>query len=232
MSRTVAQLSWESREEPRSRCWPPPTGGLRDRVSLVLVVAPLNDVSEAIRYITTDVRRDGDALVPVRSGDFFRLVIARSVISCLEPGDDRTALRSHLLALEDYGPEPLSGLRAWPRERLDEPARAAVALLSNEDAGPLRRALRRAAGGASSCRRRVVSDRGRRRDHRAGRARRRPRGQVHPSRRRDLLRRGVPDRAADDSRVAHARRPDRLADRRTRPGTARPRSRAPCSPTS
>ena len=104
---------------------------LRDRVSLVLVVAPLNDVSEAIRYITTDVRRDGDALTPFVSGDFFKLVIARSVIACLQPGSDRTALRSHLLALDDYGLEPLSGLRAWPRGRLDEPARAAVALLSN-----------------------------------------------------------------------------------------------------
>ena len=104
---------------------------LRDRVSLVLGVAPLNDVSEAIRYITTDVRRDGDALTPFVSGDFFRLVIARSVIACLGDGGDRTVLRSHLLALDDYGPEPLSGLRAWPSERLDEPARAAVALLSN-----------------------------------------------------------------------------------------------------
>lgn len=105
---------------------------LTDRVSLVLVVAPLGDVSEAIRYITTEVRRDGDMLVPFVSGDFFKLVIARSVISCLQPGDDRSALRSHLLALEDYGAEPLAGLRAWPSERLDEPARAAVALLSNE----------------------------------------------------------------------------------------------------
>ena len=106
--------------------------GLRDRVSLVLVVAPLGDVSEAIRYITTAVRRDGETVVSFDSGDFFKLVIARSVISCLQPGDDRTALRSHLLALEDYGAEPLSSLRGWPREGLDEPARAAVALLSNE----------------------------------------------------------------------------------------------------
>ena len=102
---------------------------LRDRVSLVLVVAPLGDVSEAIRYITTDLRYDGDTFV---SGDFFKLVIARSVISCLQPGEDRTALRSHLLALEDYGAEPLAGLRAWPRDGLGDPARAAVALLSND----------------------------------------------------------------------------------------------------
>ncbi len=105
---------------------------LRDRVSLVVALAPLGDVSEAIRYITTDVRRNGDMLMPFASGDFFRLVIARSVISCLEPGEDRTALRTHLLALEDYGTEPLFGLRTWSRDELDEPARAALALLSNE----------------------------------------------------------------------------------------------------
>ena len=115
-------------------------------MSLVVALAPLGDVSEAIRYITTDVRRNGDMLMPFAPGDFFRLVIARSVISCLEPGEDRTALRTHLLALEDYGPEPLFGLRTWPRDELDEPARAALALLSNEDARPLRRALRRVAG--------------------------------------------------------------------------------------
>ena len=103
---------------------------LSGRISLVLAVAPLNDVSEAIRYITTDVRRDGNTFAP---GDFFRLVIARSVIACLEPGEDRTALRSHLLTLEDYGVEPLSGLRGWPRESLGHPARSAVALLSNEE---------------------------------------------------------------------------------------------------
>ena len=108
---------------------------LRNRVSLVLALAPLNDVSEAIRYITTNVRRSGDMVMPFAPGDFFRLVIARSVISCLEPGDDRTALRSHLLALEDYGLEPLSGLRTWPRGGLGDPARAAVALLSNEEPG-------------------------------------------------------------------------------------------------
>ena len=106
---------------------------LADRISLVLALAPLNDVSEAIRSITTGIHLDGGARVRFAPGDFFRLVIARSVISCLEPGDDRTALRSHLLALEDYGREPIAGLRTWPRDGLGEPARAAVALLSNED---------------------------------------------------------------------------------------------------
>lgn len=106
---------------------------LADRVSIVLTLAPLCDVPEAIRVVTTGVYRDGDALVPFSAGDFFKLVIARSIVAGLAPGDDRSALRSRLLALDDYGPDPLSSLRDWPRGTLGASARATVALLSNED---------------------------------------------------------------------------------------------------
>jgi pimeloyl-ACP methyl ester carboxylesterase len=106
---------------------------LAGRVSIVVTLAPLCDVPEAIRVVTTGAYRDGDALVPYTSGDFFKLVVARSVVACLVPGEDRTALRSRLLALEDYGADPLSSLREWPRGTLGASARAAVELLSNED---------------------------------------------------------------------------------------------------
>ena len=74
---------------------------LTERVSIVLALAPLCDVEEAIRVVTTGVYRDGDALVPFTAGDFFKLVIARSIVACLAPGDDRDALRTQLLALDD-----------------------------------------------------------------------------------------------------------------------------------
>ena len=106
---------------------------LAERVSIVVTLAPLCDVPEAIRVVTTGVYRDGDALVPFTSGDFFKLVIARSIVACLTPGEDRTALRSRLLALDDYGADPLSSLREWPRSMLGASARAIVELLSNED---------------------------------------------------------------------------------------------------
>lgn len=105
---------------------------LAGRVSIVLALAPLNDVSEAIRVITTGVYRDGDTLVPFASGDFFKLVIAKSVVACLPPGDERTAFRSRLQSLDDYAPEPLTCLRKWPRDGLGAPAHAVVELLSNE----------------------------------------------------------------------------------------------------
>jgi dienelactone hydrolase len=107
--------------------------GLAGRVSIVVTLAPLCDVPEAIRVVTTGVYRDGDALVPFTSGDFFKLVVARSIVACLAPGEDRTALRSRLLALDDYGADPLSSLREWPRGTLGASACATVELLSNED---------------------------------------------------------------------------------------------------
>lgn len=106
---------------------------ISERVSIVVTLAPLCDVREAIRVVTTGVYRDGDVLVPFSSGDFFKLVIARSVVACLAHGDDRTVLRSRLPALDDYGPDPLSSLREWPRAALGAPARATAALLSNDD---------------------------------------------------------------------------------------------------
>jgi pimeloyl-ACP methyl ester carboxylesterase len=104
-----------------------------ERMSIVLALAPLCDVPEAIRVVTTGFYRDGATLVPFSVGDFFKLVLARSVVACLTPGDDRTALRTRLLALDDYGADPLSSLHEWPRDTLGASARATVALLSNED---------------------------------------------------------------------------------------------------
>jgi pimeloyl-ACP methyl ester carboxylesterase len=59
-------------------------------------------------------------------------VIARSVVACLPESPDREALLAHLRSLDDYGPEPLAALRAWPRRGLGE-GRAVVELLANED---------------------------------------------------------------------------------------------------
>jgi pimeloyl-ACP methyl ester carboxylesterase len=98
-------------------------------VRRVTALAPCCDIREALRMVTTGVY--GDALF--ESGDFFKLVIARSLVAWLPPGDDRSALREHVLGLEDYGPDPLAAVRAWPRAELGDNARALVELLANED---------------------------------------------------------------------------------------------------
>jgi pimeloyl-ACP methyl ester carboxylesterase len=86
-----------------------------------------------MRVVTTNVARVNGALVPFTPGDFFRLAIARSLAACLDPGPDRDALRAHLSALDDYGADPLAGVRAWPRAELGAEAESLVALLSNAD---------------------------------------------------------------------------------------------------
>jgi pimeloyl-ACP methyl ester carboxylesterase len=108
---------------------------LAERVAVVAALAPCCDLREAIRVSTTSTYRDGSKLVPFATGDFFKLVTARSLIAGLPPGESRSWLREHLGSLEDYGPEPLAGLRTMPREGLDTAARAAVEVLANEDPG-------------------------------------------------------------------------------------------------
>jgi pimeloyl-ACP methyl ester carboxylesterase len=101
-------------------------------VRRVTAIAPCCDIGEALRMVTTGVYRQHAQSVPFASGDFFRLVIARSVVGWLRTGGDRARLRAHLLALEDYGPDPLAVLRTWPRDELGDDAHALLDLLANE----------------------------------------------------------------------------------------------------
>lgn len=102
-------------------------------ISAVAVLAPCCDVGAALRVVTTGAYRDRDTLVPFSSGHLFKLVIARSVVAWLPDGRDKSALQTHLLSLDEYGPEPLAGLREWPRKKLGATTRSAVELMSNED---------------------------------------------------------------------------------------------------
>jgi pimeloyl-ACP methyl ester carboxylesterase len=99
------------------------------RVSAVAALAPCCDTREALRVVTTGRYRE----TPFDTGHFFRLVIARSAVAWLEEGPARRALREHVLALDDYGEEPLRAFRSWPTEALGPDARALVRLLANEE---------------------------------------------------------------------------------------------------
>lgn len=102
-------------------------------VTTVAALAPVCDIVEAIRVVTTGAYREGDEVVEFAPGDFFKLVVARSVVAGLREGHDRTALLERLRALSDYGDEPLAILRAQPTQGLDPESRAVVELLANED---------------------------------------------------------------------------------------------------
>lgn len=106
---------------------------LRARVSVVLALAPVCDLVEAVRVATTGQRRTDGRLVPFETRDFFRLVCARSVVAALPAEGSREELLAGLRSLPDYGTDPLGALKRWPARGLDEGAAAVLELLANED---------------------------------------------------------------------------------------------------
>jgi pimeloyl-ACP methyl ester carboxylesterase len=105
----------------------------RARVLVVLALAPVCDLLEAVRFATTGQLRAGGRFVTYETRDFFRLVCARSVVAALPAGGSREQLIAHLRSLPDYGSDPLGALRTWPSRELDEGASAVLELLANED---------------------------------------------------------------------------------------------------
>lgn len=108
-------------------------GSLSARITFVVALAPCCDIAQAARFVTTGQHDHGGAAETFESGDFFKLVVARSLVASLPESAGRSALRSHLLALDDYGAEPLAGLRVLSRDGLEKDVRALVELLANED---------------------------------------------------------------------------------------------------
>lgn len=105
-----------------------------DEVRAVLALAPLCDFRLILRAVSTRTIRFNGRSRPFEPEPLIRVVTGRSMVSCLPPGEDHQALLAHLLALDDYEPEPYAGLRAWQGPPLEAPAQALVDLLVNEDA--------------------------------------------------------------------------------------------------
>lgn len=106
---------------------------LATRVTSVLALAPVCDLEEALRFVTTGVRRENGAPVPFATRGFFQLVSARSVVASLLPGADRDAVLGLLRKLPDYGDGPLEALRLEPPEVADPGVRATLELFTNTD---------------------------------------------------------------------------------------------------
>lgn len=106
---------------------------LAERVTSVLVLAPVCDLEESLRFVTTGSRREGGALVPFETQGFFQLVSARSVVASLPSGADRDAILERLRGLPDYGSAPLDTIASWIGEITDPGVRATVELFANRD---------------------------------------------------------------------------------------------------
>lgn len=112
------------------------TASARDlarRVTSVLALAPVCDLEEALRFVTTSVRREGDQLVPFETRGFFQLVSVRSVVASLPAGADRDAVLERLRALPDYADAPLEGIDSWTGRISDDGVRATLDLFANRD---------------------------------------------------------------------------------------------------
>jgi pimeloyl-ACP methyl ester carboxylesterase len=107
--------------------------GFAGHVSAVIAMAPVCDLEEALRFVTTGVRLENGAFVPFSTRGFFQLVSARSVVAALPSGDDRDAVLERLRELPDYGDEPLAALRAEISTASDPRVQATLELFTNTD---------------------------------------------------------------------------------------------------
>ncbi|MCA3747713.1 MAG: alpha/beta hydrolase [Rubrobacter sp.] len=115
---------------------------LNRRVSVVSGIAPYTDLKTVLRLATTGTYLRGGEPVRYRTPPYLRLVVARSLVSMLPPGEDRRALMRRLPSLESYYPprlvdeDPLARLRAFVAARgegLGPAAESAARLLVNQN---------------------------------------------------------------------------------------------------
>lgn len=107
--------------------------GLSSRVTSVLAMAPVCDLEEAVRFVTTGFRRENGGLAPFATRGFFQLVCARSVVASLPSGNDRDSVLELLRTLPDYGDSPLERLRGAELGVSDPGVRATLELFANRD---------------------------------------------------------------------------------------------------
>jgi dienelactone hydrolase len=107
--------------------------GLSGRVSAVVALAPVCDLEEALRFVTTGYRREDGRLVAFRSRGFFELVCARSVVASLPDGEDRDEALEHLRALPDYGEDPLGTLGSLLERATNPGVRATLELFASRE---------------------------------------------------------------------------------------------------
>jgi dienelactone hydrolase len=100
-----------------------------DRVTVVAGIAPYTDLKRIVRLATTG--HYGPE--PFAAAPFLSLVIARSLVSGLPPGEDKRILRERLLSVDLSEGDPLRVIRELPGEQLRLAAASLAALLSNSD---------------------------------------------------------------------------------------------------
>lgn len=104
---------------------------LAGRVSVVVAIAPYAALPNVIRLATTGYYLDGAKLKPYPADPFVGLVVARSTISAMAPGPDRTRLTGAISGVDKDDPDPLSRLRSLGDGNLGAEGTAVLRLLAN-----------------------------------------------------------------------------------------------------
>jgi pimeloyl-ACP methyl ester carboxylesterase len=105
---------------------------LASRVSVVAAVAPYADLPKLVCLTTTCVYDEDTVFEPHQVTELHKSVIARSLVSCLQPGDERERLLVELDAIDREAADPLVELPRRAAE-LGPEARAVINLLENRD---------------------------------------------------------------------------------------------------
>ena len=107
---------------------------LAGRIRLVAGIAPYADLAEIIRLATTGHFEDDGRLERYEADPFLGIVVGRSLVAALPPGEDRDALLAALPeTAEEDAADPLGPLRRRAVAVTDETAQAVVELLANQD---------------------------------------------------------------------------------------------------
>lgn len=115
---------------------------LEGRVSAVSAVAPYTDLENVMRLATTDVYHGEDGAFRYETPPYLRLITARSLVSMLPEGEDKTSLLRLIPKIKHYYPpadeadDPLAALPAFGvvnEGSLSPETEAVVKLLTIED---------------------------------------------------------------------------------------------------
>ena len=104
---------------------------LAGRVSVVVAIAPYAALPNVIRLATTGYYLDGAKLKPYEADPFVGLVVARSIVSAMTAGPDRTRLERAIAAVAKDDPDPLSGIRSLGEGGFGAEGAAVLRLLAN-----------------------------------------------------------------------------------------------------
>jgi pimeloyl-ACP methyl ester carboxylesterase len=106
---------------------------IADLTTLVLAVAPITDLKEMGRLVTTGYHRVPGGFVQPGVPSDLRLAAAQAIVAALPEGQERDVLAQEIAAIDPAAENPFGPLANVPEQFLSAEGAALVALLTNRD---------------------------------------------------------------------------------------------------